>query len=80
MVDEGGVFSPRMGLKDGLERFKLGVSLPLSFPPGVGVPDLVGALSGDRLSRSSPVVRENRSGDLSGDFSGDRSSELSASV
>ena len=80
IVDEGGVFSPRMGLNEGLEGLRLGVSLPFSLPPGVGVPDFVGLFSGERFSKSNPDAREKRSGDLSGDLSWDRSSEFNASV
>lgn len=80
MVDDGGVFSPRIGRKDGLDRFNPDVSFPYSLPAGVGVLDLGDVFSGDLFSRSNPEARENRSGDLSGDLSGDRSSELSASV
>ena len=78
IVDEGGVFSPRIGLGGGLR--KLGVSFPKSLAPGVVVPDFVvsdrvGLLSGDLFSKSKPGVR----GNLCGDFSGDLSRELNAS-
>ena len=80
IVDEGGVFSPRMGLGGGLVGRMLGVSFPKSLAPGVGVPDLVservGLLSGDRFSKSNPGVR----GSLSGDFSSDLSRVLNASI
>ena len=79
IVDEGGVFSPRIGLGGGLRR--LGVSFPKSLVPGVVVPDFVvsdrvGLLSGDLFSKSKPGVR----GSLCGGFSGDLSRELNAST
>lgn len=72
IVDDEGVFSPRIGLGGGLADRML-FSLPKSRPLGVDVPDLVasdlvGLLSGDRLSKSKPGVRGNLSGDLSGDL------------
>ena len=72
IVDEGGVFSPRIGLGGGLTDRML-FSRPNSLPLGVGVPDLVasdfvGLLSSDLLSTSKPGVRGNLSGDLSGDL------------
>jgi hypothetical protein len=80
IVDEGGVFSPKIGLGGGLAGRMLDVSFPESLAPEVGVPDLVservGLLSGERFSKSKPGVR----GNLSGDFSGDRSRVLSASM
>lgn len=69
IVADGGVFSPRMALGGG--RRRLDVSLP--FGVGVAVPDRVGLLSRDRLSRSKLCARGNRSGDLSGDLSRDPS-------
>lgn len=84
IVDDGGVFSPRIGLNEGLERLKLGVSPPFALFAGVEAPDLVGLLTDDRSLLLDSDARENRSGDLSGDlsgdFSGDRSSELNTSV
>ena len=72
---DGGVFSPRIALRGGLAGLKPGVSLDVSLLPGVGVPDLVGLLSGDlsgeRLSKSRPVARGKRSGDRSGDLLSD---------
>lgn len=72
IVEDGGVFSPRIGLGGGLVDRML-FSLPKSLPLGVGVPDLVasdlvGLLSGDRFSKSKPGVRGSLSGDLSGDL------------
>lgn len=68
---DGGVFSPRIALRRGLAGLKPGVSLDVSLLPGVGVPDLVGLLSGERLSKSRPVARGKRSGDRSGDLLSD---------
>lgn len=63
-VADGGVFSPRMALGGGLDvGRRLGVSLPKSLPPGVGVPDRVGLLSRDLFSLSNVDVRDSRSGD-----------------
>ena len=77
IVEDGGVFSPRIALSGGRDvGRRLGVSLPKSFPIGVDVPDRVGLLSGDLFSQSNPDVR----GVLSGDLSGDLSSDPSASV
>lgn len=76
IVEDGGVFSPRIALKGGLVGLALDVSFPPPLPTGVGVPERVGLLSGDLFSMSEPKPRKRRSGD----FSGDLSRELNASV
>lgn len=64
IVADGGVFSPKIAFGGGLDvGRKLGVSLPKSLPPGVGVPDRVGLLSGDLFSLSNVDPRDSRSGD-----------------
>lgn len=68
MVDDGGVFSPKMGFNGGRVDRKVGVSRPPSRLLG-GVPDLVGLLSGDRFMESSPSIRGRRSGERSWDLS-----------
>ena len=69
IVDDGGVFSPKMGFSGGLVGFKVGVSRSLPLPLDGDVPDLVGLFSGERFSKSSVKGLENLSGDLSGDLS-----------
>ena len=54
MVEDVGVFSPRIAFSGG--RFTL----------GVGVPERVGLLSGDLVSKSNIGVRGSRSGELPG--------------
>ena len=77
IVAEGGVLSPSMGFRGGLDRW-LGVSLPVSRLIGVGVLDRPESLSFEWFSLRRPGVRGRRSGDFSGD--GDRSSDFRASV
>lgn len=62
IVEDVGVFSPRIAFKGG------------RLVPGVGVPaaERVGLLSGDLFSNSNPGVRGNLSGDLPGDLSRSR--------
>ncbi len=67
IVEDGGVFSPRIGLKGGLVGLVLVESFLTSLPTGVGVLDRVGLLSGDLFSMSDPNPRGSRSGDFSGD-------------
>lgn len=63
-VADGGVFSPKIAFGGGLDvGRRLGVSLLKSLPPGVGVPDRVGLLSGDLFSLSNVNARDRRSGD-----------------
>ena len=68
MVADVGELSPSIAFGGGrVVGRKVGVSLLQSRMPGVGVPDLVGLLSGDRLS-SKIDARDALSGDRSGDL------------
>ena len=67
MVADVGELSPRIAFGGGrVAGRKLGVSLLQSRMLGVGVPDLVGLLSGDLFS-SKVDARDALSGDRSGD-------------
>jgi hypothetical protein len=66
IVAEGGVFSPRMALKGGLDAgLRLGASLTISFELPFGCPALVGLLSGTLFSESNAGIRASLSGERS---------------